>query len=49
VPLFGVLVALGVDGTVIVGVCHFPALGETVTAARSGLHVERHVGARVAD
>lgn len=33
VPLFGVLVALEIDGHVDVGVCHLPALGETVSAA----------------
>lgn len=34
VPLYGVMVALEVDGQVPVGVLHFPALGETVAAAR---------------
>jgi histidinol-phosphatase len=33
VPLYAVLVGLEVDGRVEVGVAHFPALGETVTAA----------------
>jgi histidinol phosphatase-like enzyme (inositol monophosphatase family) len=33
VPLYGVLVALELSGEVIVGVVHFPALGETYTAA----------------
>jgi histidinol-phosphatase len=33
VPLYGVLVGLEVDGVPRVGVCHFPALGETVAAA----------------
>ena len=33
VPLFGVLVALEIDGRAEVGVCHMPALGETVAAA----------------
>lgn len=33
-PLFGTLVALLEDGDPIVGVIHFPALGETVYAAR---------------
>ena len=33
VPLFGVLVALEIDGQPEVGVCHMPALGETVAAA----------------
>lgn len=33
VPLYGVLVALEVDGEPTVGVLHFPALGETVAAA----------------
>jgi histidinol phosphatase-like enzyme (inositol monophosphatase family) len=32
-PLYGVLVGLEVDGTPAVGVCHFPALGETLSAA----------------
>jgi histidinol phosphatase-like enzyme (inositol monophosphatase family) len=34
VPLYGVLVALEIDGTAHVGVAHFPGLGETVAAAR---------------
>lgn len=34
VPLYGVLVALEIDGTPQVGVTHFPGLGETVAAAR---------------
>ena len=34
VPLFGVLVALVERGTPVVGVVHFPALAETVSAAR---------------
>ena len=33
VPLFGVLVGLEVGGAVVVGVAHFPALGETIAAA----------------
>ena len=33
VPLYAVLLALEVEGEVRVGVCHFPALGETVWAA----------------
>lgn len=33
VPLYGVLVALEVEGVPRVGVCHVPALGETVAAA----------------
>jgi histidinol phosphatase-like enzyme (inositol monophosphatase family) len=33
VPFFGVLVGLEVDGVPTVGVCHFPALGETLAAA----------------
>jgi len=33
VPLFGVLIALEIDGQVDVGVCHMPALAETVAAA----------------
>ena len=33
VPLFGVLIALEIDGQTDVGVCHMPALGETVAAA----------------
>ncbi len=33
VPLFGVLIALEIDGHAEVGVCHMPALGETVAAA----------------
>ena len=36
VPLFGTLIGLEIDGRVEVGVCHVPALGETVAAA-SGL------------
>ena len=34
VPLFGVLIGLEIDGEMAVGVCHLPALGETVAAAR---------------
>jgi fructose-1,6-bisphosphatase/inositol monophosphatase family enzyme len=34
VPLYGVMAALEVDGDPVVGVLHFPALGETVAAAR---------------
>jgi histidinol phosphatase-like enzyme (inositol monophosphatase family) len=33
VPLFGVLVGIEVEGEPTIGVAHFPALGETVTAA----------------
>lgn len=33
VPLFGVLIALEIEGQVDVGVCHLPALDETVAAA----------------
>jgi histidinol phosphatase-like enzyme (inositol monophosphatase family) len=33
VPLFGTLIGLEIDGRVEVGVCHVPALGETVAAA----------------
>ena len=33
VPLFGTLIGLEIDGRVDVGVCHVPALGETVAAA----------------
>ncbi|MGH7507449.1 MAG: histidinol-phosphatase [Longimicrobiales bacterium] len=33
VPLYGVLVALEDEGDAVVGVIHFPALGETVSAA----------------
>jgi histidinol phosphatase-like enzyme (inositol monophosphatase family) len=33
VPIYGVLVGLEVDGAPAVGVCHFPALGETLAAA----------------
>ncbi len=39
VPLYGVMVGLTIDDTPAVGVCHFPALGETVAAARGlGAH-----------
>jgi histidinol phosphatase-like enzyme (inositol monophosphatase family) len=34
VPLYGVMVALESDGEPVLGVLHFPALGETVAAAR---------------
>ena len=34
VPLYGVLLALELDGTPILGCCHLPALKETVVAAR---------------
>jgi histidinol-phosphatase len=34
VPLYGVLVALEISGEMIVGVAHFPGLGETVSAGR---------------
>jgi histidinol-phosphatase len=33
VPLYGVLLALEVDGTPTVGCCHFPAMGQTLVAA----------------
>jgi histidinol-phosphatase len=33
VPLYGVLLGLAVEGRIEVGVAHFPALGETLTAA----------------
>lgn len=41
VPLFGVLVGVEMEGEAVVGVAHFPALGETVTAAR-GLGCRRN-------
>jgi histidinol-phosphatase len=34
VPFFGVMLALEVEGTAVLGVMHFPALAETVYAAR---------------
>jgi histidinol-phosphatase len=34
VPLFGVLIGIEVEGVASVGVAHFPALGETLAAAR---------------
>lgn len=34
VPLFGVLIALEVEGRPLLGCCHLPALGETLVAAR---------------
>lgn len=34
VPLYGVLVALEVEGEPVVGCCHFPAQGHTLVAAR---------------
>ncbi|HEX2093756.1 MAG TPA: inositol monophosphatase family protein [Longimicrobiaceae bacterium] len=34
VPLYGVLVALEEEGEPVLGCCHFPALGETLVAAR---------------
>ena len=34
VPLFGVLMALEIDGRAVLGCCHLPALGETLVAAR---------------
>jgi histidinol-phosphatase len=34
VPLYGVMVALEADGDPVLGVLHFPGLGETVAAAR---------------
>ena len=34
VPLYGVLLALEMNGVPILGCCHLPALGETVVAAR---------------
>jgi histidinol-phosphatase len=34
VPLFGVLLALEIDNVVVVGVCHLPAVNETIAAAR---------------
>ncbi|MGD2068325.1 MAG: inositol monophosphatase family protein [Gemmatimonadota bacterium] len=39
VPLYGVLIGIEVDGEPVVGVTHFPALGETVAAGRGlGCH-----------
>lgn len=34
VPLYGVLIGVEVEGEPVVGIAHFPALGETVSAAR---------------
>lgn len=34
VPFYGVLIALEIDGEPVVGVTHFPALDETIAAAR---------------
>jgi histidinol-phosphatase len=34
VPLFGVLIALEIEDVVVVGVCHLPAVNDTVAAAR---------------
>jgi len=34
IPLYGVLIGLEIDGEAVVGVSHFPALGEMVSAAR---------------
>ncbi len=34
VPLFGVLIALEIEQVVVVGVCHLPAVSETIAAAR---------------
>jgi histidinol phosphatase-like enzyme (inositol monophosphatase family) len=34
VPLFGILIGLEIEGEMTVGVCHLPALGDTVAAAR---------------
>ena len=36
IPLWATLVGLVIDGSVAVGVCHAPALGETYEAARGG-------------
>lgn len=36
VPFYGVLVGLEIDGVPRVGVCHFPALGETFAASAGG-------------
>ncbi|MDR0786729.1 MAG: histidinol phosphate phosphatase [Gemmatimonadota bacterium] len=33
VPLYGILMALEVDGVPTVGCCHFPAMGDTIVAA----------------
>ncbi len=33
VPLYGVLLALEVEGTPVLGCCHFPAMGQTLVAA----------------
>ena len=39
VPLYGVLIGVEVEGSPVVGVAHFPALGETVSAGRGlGCH-----------
>lgn len=45
VPLYGVLVGLEIEGEAVVGVAHFPALGETYSAARG--HGCRRNGSRV--
>lgn len=46
VPLFGVLIALEVDGIPVLGCCHLPALGETVVAGQGA--GAWHNGARAA-
>lgn len=36
VPLFGLLIGVAIDSRPVVGVMHFPALGETIAARRGG-------------
>jgi histidinol-phosphatase len=49
VPLYGVLVALESGGEPVLGCCHFPAVGQTLSAARGGGAWFNGVRARVSD
>jgi histidinol-phosphatase len=49
VPIYGVLIGLEINGTVEVGVAHFPALSETVSAASGQGCYWNNVRTRVSD
>lgn len=49
VPVYGILIALEVDGAVLLGCAHFPALRETVVAARGAGCWHNGRSARVSD
>ncbi len=49
VPLYGVLIALEVEGVPVMGCCHLPALAETVVAATGAGAWRNGVAARVSE